>query len=108
MQKYLSDSKLRKTAQTAITAVQLALMILAIIFMTLFVSTPAPSEKDFSITAIIFAIIWGIFYVAQLVFAVTTYAKTSEKNKVDKIFLITSAVWIVVGAGIYGIITLCL
>lgn len=108
MKNYFTDTKTRKTVQFALIAVQLILMISALVFMTLFVTTPVPSGKNYSTAAITLSILWGVFYAAQLVFAAVTYVKTPEKNKTDLLFLIVSAVLIAVGIGIYGIITLCL
>lgn len=108
MKKYLENATLRRKTQICLCVVQAVLAVLAITFMTLFVTTAAPSEKDFSLCAIIFPIVWGVVYLAQLVFAGVTHRKISDKNKFDKMFLLFSIVFVAVVVAIYGIIVLCL
>ncbi len=106
MKNYLENATLRRKTQIVLCAVQAVLAVLAITFMTLFVTTSAPSEKDFSLCAIIFSIVWGVDYFAQLVFASITHRKLSDRNKRDKLFLWISILFVAAVVAIYGIIVL--
>ncbi len=106
MKNYLENATLRRKMQIILCIVQAVLGVLAITFMTLFVTTPAPSEKDFSLCAIIFGFVWGIDYLAQLVFACATNGKIVQKDNRDKLFLWVSILFVAAVVGIYGIIVL--
>lgn len=105
MNSYFCNSIKRKIAQLVSIVVQAVLMLLSITFMYLFVSTGAGDDsRDYSLCAIIFTVIFCADYLAQLTFAIITNGKITNKNKLDKAFLILSAIMLPLGAGIYGIL----
>lgn len=104
MKSYLQNSTARRKIQIGMCIVQAVLAVPAIIFMTLFVTTPAPSERDFSLCAIVFGCIWGAAYLVQLAFAYATRNKIAEKQNHDVVFWRLSIFFVVIVAAIYGII----
>lgn len=106
MTNYFENATARRTTQTILCCVQAILGVSAITFMTLFVTTPAPSEKDFSLCAILFSLAWAVDYFAQLIFACVTNRKIADKNNKDKLFLFTSILFAVAEVAIYGMIVL--
>lgn len=106
MKNYLENATLRRRMQIVLCIVQTVLAVLAITFMTLFVTTPAPSEKNFSICAIVFSIVWGVAYFAQLAFTCITHKKVIDKNQHDKLFWWISILFAAAVVAIYGIIVL--
>jgi len=104
MKRYYGDASVRKITQAALSSVQALFMVLSLIFMTLFVTTPAPSEADFSVAAMVFTVVWCCYYLLQVAFAVITFVKTTAKAKLDIAFLITSLLWLAVGVGLFRLI----
>ncbi len=110
MEKYYADLKLRAKIQMITTAVLLVLMSLAIAFMYLFVSTPSgkPNARDFSVTAIVFTVIFCICYLVQGIFAIATYVSTADRKPLDKVFVAVNVLILPLACGIYGILIACM
>ena len=105
MKKYYENERIRKITQSVITAVQAVLAVLAVTFMLLFVTTGAGSNSpDYSVTAIVFAVIFCAYYLVELFFAVTTYIYTPKRNSFDAAFLAVSVLLLPLACGIYGLI----
>ncbi|MGN1040062.1 MAG: hypothetical protein ACI4QL_01390 [Candidatus Fimimonas sp.] len=106
MKNYLENYQLRKKVQLFCGVLQGILCALAVTFLTLFVTTPAPSERNFSQIAIVFTVFFCAHYLAQLVFATITYAQTHPKFTHDKVFVTTSVLALPVATAIYALIVL--
>lgn len=105
MTKYYENERIRKITQSVITAVQAVLAVLAVTFMLLFVTTGAGSNStDFSVTAIVFTVIFCAYYLVELFFAVATYIYTPKRNSFDAAFLTVSILLLPIACGIYGMI----
>lgn len=87
MVNYYNREFYRAKVQLALCITQAVLAVLAILFMFLFVSTPVPSDANYGAGAIVTSIVWGAFYVAQVIFATATYIKTHNKTKRDVAFV---------------------
>lgn len=106
MKNYFENATLRRKIQIILCIVQAVLGVSAITFMTLFVTTPSPSERDFSLCAILFSLAWAVDYFAQLIFACITNRKIADKNNKAKWFLVASILFVVAVVAIYGMIVL--
>ncbi len=106
MKNYLEDHEMRKEVQLFCCVLQSLLCALTIVFLSLFVATPAPSERNFSVVAIVFTIICCVHYLMQFVFAVVTYKKTHPKFSHDKTFVSASVLALPVAIAIYTLILL--
>lgn len=106
MKKYFEEHELRKNVQRFCCVLLIILCALAIAFLTLFVTTPAPSKNNFSVAAIVLTIICCVHYLLQLVFAAITYRKTHPKFSHDKTFVSVSVLALPVATAIYTIIML--
>lgn len=105
MKKYYENERIRKITQWVITAVQAVLAILAVTFMLLFVTTGAGSNSpDYSVAAIVFAVLFCAYYLAQLAFSATTYRRTVKRIAADSVFLAISVALLPIACGIYGLI----
>lgn len=105
MKTYLKNYIARKTIQFIMTGIQIVFMVIAIIFMYLFVSSGTGKETpNYAVIAIVFTIIWCAYYLVQLIFASATYNKTVTRSKLDLAFLIVSVTLLPFGCAIYGIL----
>lgn len=100
---YYESQQYRSKVQLTISIIQAVLMLLAVTFMALFVGTPAPSTRNFSVVAIVFSLLWGAYYFAQIIFAAVTYGKTAIKGKYDVMFLVGSIAYFPVACALYAI-----
>ena len=104
MKKYYENGRIRKIAQSVIMAVQAVLAVLAVTFMLLFVTTGAGGNSpDYSVTAIVFAVIFCAYYLVELFFAAATYIYTPKRNPFDVAFLTVSVLLLPLACGIYGL-----
>lgn len=103
MKNYIEYEITRRKVQLLICLGQCVLITSAIVFMLLFVTTQEPSVGTFGALAILFTGICIAYYLAQLIFACLTHKKISQRNKLDTMFLLTSILFLPVGAAICGI-----
>ena len=107
MKKYYDNDNIRAITQSAITSIQVVLMVLSITFMYLFVSTGAGSNSpDYSVVAIFSTVLWCAYYLTQAAFAIVTFAHTKKKNMKDITFIVLSIAMLPLGCAIYGILLL--
>lgn len=96
------STKTRKTVYYVTTAIQAILATLAITFMMLFLSMNRPNYAP--TLAIIFTIALVVTYIVQLVLVSVMYRNTSQKLRIDRLFLYISINLLPLAVIVYAIL----
>lgn len=96
------STKTRKTVYYVTTAIQAILATLAITFMMLFLSMNGPNYAP--TLAIIFTIALVVTYIVQLVLVSVMYRNTSQKLRIDRLFLYISINLLPLAVIVYAIL----